>query len=115
MKNNLEEPHWIQKEPKGTLLRLKIQPQASFTQITGVQGNPPRLKIRIAAPPVDGKANEALVKFLKKLFNIPGSHIHILRGETSHSKDILLSDISIQDTESRISTALNHRSRKSET
>ena len=84
-----KETHWIQSSAKGISLRLKIQPQASHTQIVGLQGDPLRLKIRVAAPPVEGKANEELLQFLKKLLKLPISQIKILRGETSASKDIL--------------------------
>jgi len=53
-----------------------------------------RLKIKIAAPPVDGKANESLIEFLAKTFKISKSNIEILKGHTSKLKTIKLSGIS---------------------
>lgn len=79
---------WCEETESGVVLRLQIQPRASKTGIAGLIGSPPRLKVRIAAPPVDGEANEELVRFLRKTLEIPVSHIRILRGETGKQKDI---------------------------
>lgn len=78
---------WLEKTPSGTLLRIQVQPKASKTEVTGVHGD--RLKIRIAAPPVDGAANEELLRFLKKKLGVPASQITLLRGHTSKMKDVL--------------------------
>ena len=48
--------HWFEVCPTGVILRIKVQPRASKTQIAGLHGDPPRLKIRLAAPPVDGES-----------------------------------------------------------
>lgn len=74
-----------------TVVRFYIQPSASRTEIVGVHGDGPaaRLKVRIAAPPVDGEANQELLRFLKKHTGIPAARIRILRGESSRSKDVL--------------------------
>jgi uncharacterized protein (TIGR00251 family) len=81
-------PVWMQETTDGVVLRLVLQPKASRSEIVGPHGEPPRLKIRIAAPPVDGEANEELMRFLKELLGIPASRIEILRGHASKQKDV---------------------------
>ncbi len=67
-----------------------MQPRASRTEIVGPHGDPPRLKIRLAAPPVDGEANEELVRFLAKTLGIAKSQISLLRGHQSKQKDVVI-------------------------
>ena len=95
MKRPLESPKWAIVSADGVMIKLHIQPQASRTEISGEYGDGKavRLKIRIAAPPVDGEANQELIRFLKKLTNVPRARIRILRGETSKSKDVLLEGV----------------------
>jgi hypothetical protein len=61
-----------------------VQPRASRDEVSGVYGD--ALKIRLAASPVDGAANDALVKFLAALFAVPRRAVRILAGESSRSK-----------------------------
>ena len=68
------------------ILRCHVQPKAAGDAIIGIHDQ--RLKIRITAPPVDGKANEHLIKWLGKLFNVPKSHIEILQGESGRHKTL---------------------------
>ncbi|MDR3606160.1 MAG: DUF167 family protein [Oligoflexia bacterium] len=85
-------PKWISQASNGVVLRLHIQPKASRSQICGEhgEGESIRLKVRIAAPPLDGAANEELLRFLKKCLGVPTSRLHLIRGETSRSKDVLV-------------------------
>lgn len=73
-----------------TLLLITVQPGARKDEVVGLYGDPVRLKVKISAPPVDGAANEGLVKFLAKLLGVSKSKIQILRGETSKQKDLLI-------------------------
>ena len=66
------------------VLNLKIQPKASHDQIAGLHGE--QLKIRITAPPVDGKANTHLIRFLAKTFRVPRSNVLIESGQSSRNK-----------------------------
>ena len=66
------------------VLTLHIQPGAKKTEIAGLHGD--ALKIRLAAPPVDGKANAELVRLLAEAFGVPRRQVAILRGETSRDK-----------------------------
>ncbi len=68
------------------LLRLYIQPKASRDQIVGIHGN--ELKVAITAPPIDGKANVHLVKYLSKAFKVPRGDINILKGALGRHKYI---------------------------
>ena len=71
------------------ILHCQLQPKASSNDIVGVQAN--KLKIRITAPPVDGKANAHLIKFLSKQFGVAKQHVQITSGESSRYKIIEIS------------------------
>lgn len=73
----------------GTLLFIKAVPGSKKTQIGGPLGD--RLKIKIQAPPEDGKANKELIQFLSKLLEVPSSHLELINGLTSPLKTILIS------------------------
>jgi uncharacterized protein len=65
-------------------LTLHVQPGASRTAVIGTHGD--ALKVRLAAPPVDGKANAELLRFLAEAFGVPRRNVTLLRGETSRAK-----------------------------
>jgi len=94
----LEIPKWAVRRADGVVVRLYVQPNASRSEVSGEhgEGEAVRLKIRIAAPPVDSAANEELVYFLKKAVGIPASRIHLVRGAASRSKDVLLEGVSLE-------------------
>ena len=83
---------------------VRVQPRASQTAITGELDG--ALKIRLAAPPVDGAANEELIRWLAKFFEVARSHVEILSGETSKQKIIRVSGITITVAEQKLATAL---------
>lgn len=68
------------------LLALHLQPGASRNEFAGIHGE--RLKIRIAAPPVDGKANAQLIAFLADAFAVPKTQVIIERGDGSRQKTV---------------------------
>jgi uncharacterized protein (TIGR00251 family) len=65
---------------------VRVQPRASRTEIVGVHNG--ALKVRVAAPPVDGAANEELVRGLAKLLQIPAREIELVRGQTGRLKHL---------------------------
>jgi len=65
-------------------LTLHIQPGAKKTEVAGLHGE--ALKIRLAAPPVDGKANEALIKFVAETLRLPKSAVSLKSGQSSRHK-----------------------------
>ena len=66
------------------IIKIYIQPGASKNEIAGKHGD--AIKIRLTAPPVEGRANEALVDFLAKEYKVPKSQITIIRGHKSRQK-----------------------------
>ncbi len=83
----------IQEKEGGVTLRVKVVPRASKSMIAGeIDG---ALKIRIASPPVDGAANDELIKFLAKQFGIGRGSIQILSGQTSKTKLVFVNGVSV--------------------
>lgn len=72
--------------PAELILDLRIQPRAARDEIIGYQGD--RLKIRLTAPPVDGKANQHLIEFLADSFGVPKRDVVLLAGATSREKRV---------------------------
>ena len=72
----------------GTCISIKLQPRAAKTSISGVAGN--ELKVSVPAPPVDGAANEALLRFLAERLDCPRSNLQLIRGNTSRHKVVLV-------------------------
>jgi uncharacterized protein (TIGR00251 family) len=66
------------------LLRVQVQPRARHEGFAGLHGD--ALKIRLTAPPVDGKANAALIEFLARSFGVAKSGVTLLQGETGRAK-----------------------------
>ncbi|CAM3022475.1 DUF167 family protein YggU [Vibrio mytili] len=73
-------------EGEDIVLKLYIQPKASRDKLVGLHGD--ELKIAITAPPVDGKANTHLTKFLAKQFKVAKGGVHIEKGELGRHKQI---------------------------
>lgn len=79
---------------------VQIQPQARKNEVIGLHNN--RLKIKITSPPVDGKANQALIGFLATLLDLNKSAFVILKGETSRQKQILIKNSSLEHIEAKL-------------
>lgn len=80
---------WCAQAADGSLiLTLHIQPGARKTEIAGLHGG--ALKIRLAAPPVDGKANAALLGFLAKTCGVSKAAVELVSGDTSRAKRVRL-------------------------
>jgi uncharacterized protein len=71
------------------LLQLYIQPKASRDQLVGLHGD--ELKVAITAPPIDGKANAHLTKYLAKVFRVAKGDVAILKGEFGRHKQVAIS------------------------
>jgi uncharacterized protein (TIGR00251 family) len=80
---------------EGVTLAVRAQPGAKKTAIVGMygEGDEAQLKIAVQAPPVEGRANAALVAFLAQLFGLPKSRIELLNGQLSRSKIFLLREV----------------------
>ncbi|MDR0717947.1 MAG: DUF167 domain-containing protein [Azoarcus sp.] len=78
---------WLQETGDGSLiLNLHVQPGAKRTGFAGLHGE--AAKVRLAAPPVDGKANAALCAFLAKICGAPGSAVTLVSGERARAKRV---------------------------
>ena len=72
--------------------KVKVQPRAPRTEIVGEHAG--AIKLRVAAPPVDGKANEECRRFLAKLFKVSATSVEIISGDSSRDKVIRIRSIS---------------------
>ncbi len=79
----------------GVTLAVRAQPGAKKTAIVGVygEGEAAQLKIAVQAPPVEGRANEALIAFLSRVFKLPKSGVRLASGGLSRSKVFLLAGL----------------------
>ncbi len=83
---------WINETAKGVLLPVRAVPRASKNEIQGVYGD--ALKVRLQAPPVEGKANAALIRFLSETLDISRSQLSIASGEAGRNKAVLITGLS---------------------
>ena len=79
-------PDFLRAQPDGTLLSVKLQPRASANEIGSPIGA--ELKIKVAAPPVDAAANEALIELLAEKLDCACNRIELIRGHKSRHKVI---------------------------
>ena len=68
------------------ILRVQVQPRASCNEFAGVHAG--AIKIRLTSPPVDGKANAALIAFLAEAFGVAKRQVTLLKGETGRTKQL---------------------------
>ncbi len=82
----------IRQTAEGVTLAVRVHPGAKKTAITGIygEGAAAQLKIAVHAPPVEGRANEALIAFLADLFSLPRRDVILVSGELSRTKVFLL-------------------------
>jgi hypothetical protein len=93
----------VNETAKGVTFAIKVQPRARKNAITGTVGD--ALKLALTAPPVEGKANQAVIEFFADFFEIPRSSVSIASGETSRNKLIRISGISAQRVRERLAAA----------
>ena len=84
-------------------LAVRIQPRSSKNGVTRMEDG--ALKIRLTAPPVDGAANEALIKYLSDVLSVSKSQVEIVSGHTSREKRIKISGKSEKDVIRLLNTA----------
>jgi uncharacterized protein (TIGR00251 family) len=87
----------LRETAEGVTLAVRAQPGAKKTAITGVYGDgaAAHLKIAVQAPPIEGRANEALIAFLADLFALPRRDVTLVSGDTNRSKVFLLKGVSL--------------------
>lgn len=73
-------------------ISIRLQPRAKREEVVGERAG--AIVIRVTAPPVDGKANAALCALIAKVAGVPGSHVEVVRGQTSRDKIIRVNGVS---------------------
>ncbi len=84
----------------GIILRVHLQPRAKKNEIVGIHGD--SIKIRLKAPPVDGKANEEARRFLAKVLGIKRQQVILKTGTTSRSKSFFIKDVDLNTIEKKL-------------
>jgi len=86
---------WCSPLPGGVRLAVQIQPNAKKTEVVGVLDD--ALKIKLAAQPIEGKANEALVKWLAGALGVSRSAVTLTHGQTSKKKLLEVAGVTLED------------------
>ena len=74
----------ISDHPLGATFAIRVQPRAARTAMSGTVGD--ALKVSLSAPPLDGRANVALVEFFSEILSVPRSTVQVVAGERSRNK-----------------------------
>jgi uncharacterized protein (TIGR00251 family) len=90
----------IHDTPDGATFAVKVRPRAKKNAVTGELGD--GLKLALATPPVDGRANQACIEFLANLLKVPCSSVTITSGETSRNKVIRVAGLSSDEVRRRL-------------
>ena len=90
---------------QGLLLSVRVQPRAGRDGVAGLAGE--ALKVRLAAPPVDGKANEALLVFLARALGLRPRQVSLHRGETGRDKVVLIEGLDEASLRERLGRLLD--------
>lgn len=91
---------WLKTSKDGVVVSIHLTPRAKRDAIEGLHGD--ALKVKIKAPPVDGKANDYLLKFLAGKLSVPRINVTLVRGETSRDKQILVTGLDETETRARL-------------
>jgi uncharacterized protein (TIGR00251 family) len=91
----------VQDTKAGAILSVHVQPKASTTECVGIHGD--ALKIRVAAPPVDGAANDELTRFLARQLSVPITSVRIHSGANGRHKRVLIIGVTAQLVLARLS------------
>lgn len=85
---------------EGVLVTVFLQPRASRTEIIGVESE--AVRVRVQAPPVKGRANEALVELLAEVLGVPRRDVELVRGHTGRHKQVLVRGVRLAEAQSRL-------------
>lgn len=94
--------------PAGVTVAVRVVPRAGRTGVAGTRGD--ALLVRLAAAPVDGAANEALVAYLASVFDRPKRDITIVSGHTSRDKRVAIAGLPLTEIAARLSDILRESS-----
>ena len=92
----------FQEHADGVVITLHVQPRASRTEIAGIHDG--ALRVRVAAPPVDGAANAAVIELLSRALGARKTDVEIIAGATGRRKRVLVRETSVDDALARLAT-----------
>jgi len=90
----------IKETSEGTVIKVHIQPRASKNEFVGLHGE--ALKFRVAAPPVEGAANQALCRYLADRLDVPKSAVVVAFGQTGRQKRVLIKGVGAKRIQERL-------------
>jgi uncharacterized protein (TIGR00251 family) len=90
----------IDDSPAGATIHVRVMPRARTTEFAGSRQG--ALLVRLAAPPVDGAANDALISFLAQRLRVPARTLQIVGGERSRQKRVLVAGLRADDVRTRL-------------
>ena len=89
----------------GVTLKVRLQPRASSNKLDGMHGD--ALKVRVTAPPIEGKANKALTKFIAEKLGIASSGVKIVSGLGSSNMVLKITDVTQTEMETALGICLH--------
>jgi len=97
----------LSQNTKGAALAIRVTPRAQKNQVAQIMANG-TIKIHLTAPPVEGKANAALVNFLAEILQVPETSVEIIAGSSGRSKLVTISGLDHDAATQRIANALSN-------
>ena len=91
---------WLKEQDGGVVISVRVTPRSSKNTIAGEMEG--ALKVKLQAPPVEGKANKALVEFLSEALDVSKSAITLLSGETGRNKRVFVKGVAANDIRTRL-------------
>ena len=86
-------------------LNVYVQPRASKNRVAGMHGS--AIKICVTAPPVENKANEAVIHFIADILGVPKSSVSIKSGKQSRAKKVLINNLALEEAQKVLSRTLS--------
>ncbi len=90
----------VREDKDGVTFRVRVQPRASRNQLAGVMDG--ALRVRLTAPPVEGEANEACLKFLAGLLGVPGKSVQLVSGQAGRNKTVRVLGLTVREVLDRV-------------
>lgn len=84
----------------GVRIQVHVQPGASRSEVAGLHGD--RIRLRIQSPPVDGRANAAVVAWVARQLGVPRRAVSLVRGEKSREKTVEVSGVTVEEVEEKL-------------
>ena len=91
---------WLTARGDGVILSLHIQPGAKKTELCGLHGE--ALKVRLQAPPVDGKANDCLLAFVAATLGVAKARVSLVSGQTSRAKRVAVAALILAEAQAKL-------------